>query len=665
MKAALSIRRKVTLTLFGAFALALATAAVTLSIFEYRSSETRARSTLEALADSLAFSLVAALDFDQPDVASQNLARLEPSRTILGAAVFRTEPDGTEQPFASYTRTGTTLHFRQEMHPVGFYHAADRALLVYELRNENRLIGRLLLETNVSAYRRGLRESLTILGVVLLVLTLGSIFLSRLLQRTVTRPIVQLAETAAQVHLTSDYSLRTPVTGTDEVGELATTFNEMLASIATRDQHIAKSAAFQRAILDATEVLVIATTLDGTIVTFNPAAEQLLGYSSTEIVGQKALLLWHDADEIALYAAALSRELNATIAPGFAVFTAKPQRRLPEAREWTLIHKNGQRIPVYLIVSALRDSAGKITGYCGLANSLVERKAADEALRKNRALLNDSQRIAHIGSWEIDLITRAVSGSDEIFRILGQEPRSIDTTLENFFRQIFPSDRAAVEQRIAAAKNSDEYPSSEYRIVRPNGSFRWVLVTGAVEFNQAGQPVRLYGSMQDITEQKKAEEAHAGLESQLRQSQKMEAVGNLAGGVAHDFNNLLTAIIGNAQLAEMELPAQHPARSLLGQTLVASHRAKDLVKQILTFSRRSEQKLEPTDLAPVVRDSIKLLRSVLPTSIEIHPVARPPAKNFRRCDPAPPDRRQSRHQRRPCDGRTGRTPGIHSRRSLG
>ena len=237
--------------------------------------------------------------------------------------------------------------------------------------------------------------------------------------------------------------------------------------------------------------------------------------------------------------------------------------------------------------------------------------------------------------------------------------------MENFFRQIFPSDRAAVEQRIAAAKNSDEYPSSEYRIVRPNGSFRWVLVTGAVEFNQAGQPVRLYGSMQDITEQKKAEEAHAGLESQLRQSQKMEAVGNLAGGVAHDFNNLLTAIIGNAQLAEMELPAQHPARSLLGQTLVASHRAKDLVKQILTFSRRSEQKLEPTDLAPVVRDSIKLLRSVLPTSIEIHPVARPPAKNFRRCDPAPPDRRQSRHQRRPCDGRTGRTPGIHSRRSLG
>jgi len=119
-------------------------------------------------------------------------------------------------------------------------------------------------------------------------------------------------------------------------------------------------------------------------------------------------------------------------------------------------------------------------------------------------------------------------------------------------------------------------------------------------------------------ERRRLEEERSGLERQLRQAQKMEAIGTLAGGIAHDFNNILQAIVGYADLGRDTLPEDHLTRRYLDHILSGAKRASDLVNQILTFSRQSESHCSPCALQPVVKEALKLLASILPATIEVH-----------------------------------------------
>jgi PAS domain S-box-containing protein len=122
---------------------------------------------------------------------------------------------------------------------------------------------------------------------------------------------------------------------------------------------------------------------------------------------------------------------------------------------------------------------------------------------------------------------------------------------------------------------------------------------------------------EDITEKKQAENEKKILEAQLGQAQKMEAIGTLAGGIAHDFNNILGAVLGNIELALLEIKKDSHLRRYLERTLKAIERAVDLVRQILTFSRQGEHERRPLIINPVIKEAMKLLRATLPAKIEI------------------------------------------------
>ena len=172
-------------------------------------------------------------------------------------------------------------------------------------------------------------------------------------------------------------------------------------------------------------------------------------------------------------------------------------------------------------------------------------------------------------------------------------------------------------------------PFRHLEVRRPDakGRAHWVSISGEPVFDLHGTFRGYRGVGRDTTKTKMAEEAREKLEMQLRQAQKMEALGTLAGGIAHDFNNILAAILGNAMLAREDLGASHPAAESLVEIDKAARRARDLVQQILAFSRQQSAEHAVVNLREVVEECGKLLRASLPAAVELSVTLAPDSPN--------------------------------------
>jgi PAS domain S-box-containing protein len=235
----------------------------------------------------------------------------------------------------------------------------------------------------------------------------------------------------------------------------------------------------------------------------------------------------------------------------------------------------------------------------------IERKRSEEFLRRSQTDLERAQAAGHVGSWISSLQPGGpLSWSTETLRIFGIPEGEFDGRGETFFRLVHPEDLAAVRAASEAARRGDRLYDLEHRIVRPDGAIRWVHERAEVERDALGRPVRMVGVVQDITERRH-------LEERLRQAQKMEAVGQLAGGVAHDFNNILTATLLQLNLLQENPNLDLEAREALRELERGAQRAADLTRQLLLFGRRSAMQFQPLDLNDLLTDLQKMLRRLL------------------------------------------------------
>jgi len=219
-----------------------------------------------------------------------------------------------------------------------------------------------------------------------------------------------------------------------------------------------------------------------------------------------------------------------------------------------------------------------------------------------------------------DMVFTYVSPSCE--QMIGYTPEEL--TGSSMFRLLAPNTPPHVIENILAMMEhvrqtgTSTNPVFELEIMRKDGTVILIEVLPSAVFGKDGELECYQGVTRDITERKRAEEERRMLEAQLIQSRKMESLGTLAGGIAHDFNNILSAIIGFAELARHNAGNPERVREVLGEVLKTSERAKGLINQILTFSRKSETRYVPVDLGAVAGESLKMLQSILPSTIEIH-----------------------------------------------
>jgi len=250
------------------------------------------------------------------------------------------------------------------------------------------------------------------------------------------------------------------------------------------------------------------------------------------------------------------------------------------------------------------DRRMKNGGIAGLRIDITALKQAQTALRESEERLDRAQAIAGIGSWELNVATRRYVWSKELYRLRGLDAQTFRPTIENVSRWLHPDDYAMARGWIDRLMAGEEQDALETRFVRPGGEIRVLRVEGRPVCDADGVIRRVAGTMQDVTERRL-------IERQLAQAQKMEAIGNLTGGMAHDFNNVLGVIIGNLDLLKRRLGDGTPAAELCGEALDGASRCADLIRRLLAFARRQSLHPTRTDVNALVSEVARLLGRVL------------------------------------------------------
>jgi len=351
---------------------------------------------------------------------------------------------------------------------------------------------------------------------------------------------------------------------------------------------------FRMLVEGATDYAILMLDPEGRVASWNAGAERLKGFSADEIIGQHFSRFYPEED-IALGKPA--RELE----------TAASEGRL-EDEGWR-VRKDGSRFWAHFVITALRDETGQLRGFAKLTRDLTRRRQADIALARSE------ERFAALIEFAPDAMVISNAGG-EIVLVNGQTERlfgyrreellgqPVEILMPERFRERHPGHRSSY---LASPEVRAMGPGMDLHGLRKDGTeFPIEVALGPLETEEG----RLVSSeIRDITERCRSE-------LMLRQSQRVEAIGLLAGGVAHDFNNILGIITGYGELAQRQL-TDHPARARVDEMVKAAERAASLTRQLLAFSRKQVMQPRLLDLNRIVADTQKMLGRLIGEDVQL------------------------------------------------
>ncbi|MDB5361033.1 MAG: hybrid sensor histidine kinase/response regulator [Rhodospirillales bacterium] len=347
----------------------------------------------------------------------------------------------------------------------------------------------------------------------------------------------------------------------------------------------------------------------GNIIDANPAAGHILGLSLDELRSSR-----HSGDRRWRAVDGEGRELPPAKHPSvMALSTGRTQHDcvlgifnpLLDERRWLLV----DAIPQFRL--------GEATPYqvYTLFSDRTDQRRAEIALRESEAHLSRAQRVAAIGSGEIDFSNGSWKWSDETYRIYGLDKATFVISAESIAAMVHVEDREYFGASVEAARRGITPPTIEYRIARPDGQIRTVARECELTRDESGAVIGVIATTRDVTELRAAQRQREELQEQLLHAQRLDALGTLAGGIAHDLNNTLVPIIALACLGRDATRAGEPLHADLLTILQAGLRAQELVQKILAFSRKETAEPALFALASVLREALGMLRAGVPSSI--------------------------------------------------
>lgn len=374
---------------------------------------------------------------------------------------------------------------------------------------------------------------------------------------------------------------------------------------------------FELLVQSVTDYAIYMISPDGIVASWNAGAERLKGYLPEEIIGKHFSSFYPDEDK-------------ARGMPALALETAERDGRF-EAEGWR-IRKDGSRFWANVVIDPVRDPDGKLICFAKITRDLTERKAAEEELRQSeerfRLLI---QSVSDYAIYMLDRAGNVTSWNPGAQRFKGYRPEEIIG--QHFSRFYTEEDRRAGVPALAlkTASTEGKFEAEGWRI-RKDGTRFWASVVIDPIRNSGGELIGFAKITRDLTERKRTQEELELTKERFFQSQKMEAIGKLTGGVAHDFNNLLSVVLGSLNLAQRRLAEGGDVTRLIANAMKAAERGASLTQRMLAFARKQELQLDSVDLTALVRGMTELLQSTIGARVEIDTLF-PVAPLYVRADP--------------------------------
>ncbi|WP_229658478.1 hybrid sensor histidine kinase/response regulator [Tsuneonella deserti] len=340
----------------------------------------------------------------------------------------------------------------------------------------------------------------------------------------------------------------------------------------------------------------------GIVSSWNTGAERLKGYRADEIIGQHFSVFYSDEDRVA---GLPERALGRALAEG-----------ISEAEGWR-VRKDGTRFWANVVVEPIRDESGHHLGFAKITRDLSQRREAEQALRESeerfRLLV---QQVTDYAIYMLDPSGNVSSWNAGAERFKGYSAQEI---IGQHFSRFYPEEdqEAGVPQRaLETARTEGRFEAEDWR-VRKDGRRFWAHVVIDPIRDEAGALIGFTKITRDLTDRKNAQEALVRSQEQFFQSQKMEAIGQLTGGVAHDFNNILAAVCGSIEIALRRLRKGDDAVPFLNNAMQGARRGATLTSRLLSFARKQELEIAPVDLPGSVRETVELLSSTIGPNIAL------------------------------------------------